>query len=243
MIQAEKEAYGQFLWWTWDETDQEKIEQWQSAIENANAAIYDLNQQYQQILTGTTPETIANAIAEGFRQGLDSAQVFADTFDDMMKNALIDAFKRAIITRNIQEWYRRFAMLSEDGLSAQDINYLSWVYQNIINLAETEWQAIQQIASQIGLQLTDVSENLDEAESVTGLAGAISGITEETAGLLAGQFQAIRINTVGILNNMESIIIINSEIAENTRYNKYLVNILDRLNNMSESSLRGIGGS
>jgi len=243
MIQAEKEAYGQFLWWTWDETDQEKIEQWQSAIENANAAIYDLNQQYQQILTGTTPETIANAIAEGFRQGLDSAQVFADTFDDMMKNALIDAFKRAIITRNIQEWYRRFAMLSEDGLSAQDINYLSWVYQNIINLAETEWQAIQQIASQIGLQLTDVSENLDEAESVTGLAGAISGITEETAGLLAGQFQAIRINTVGILNNMESIIIINSEIAENTRYNKYLLNILDRLNNMSESSLRGIGGS
>lgn len=243
MIQAEKEAYGQFLWWTWDETDQEKIEQWQSAIENANAAIYDLNQQYQQILTGTTPETIANAIAEGFRQGLDSAQVFADTFDDMMKNALIDAFKRAIITRNIEEWYRRFAILSEDGLSAQDINYLSWVYQNIINLAESEWQAIQQIASQLGLQLTDVSENLDEAESVTGLAGAISGITEETAGLLAGQFQAIRINTVGILNNMESIIIINSEIAENTRYNKYLVNILDRLNNMSESSLRGIGGS
>jgi hypothetical protein len=110
-------------------------------------------------------------------------------------------------------------------------------------MAETEWQAIQNIASQIGLQLTDVSENLDEAESVTGLAGAISGITEETAGLLAGQFQAIRINTVGILNNMESIIIINSEIAENTRYNKYLLNILDRLNNMSESSLRGIGGS
>jgi TP901 family phage tail tape measure protein len=243
MIEAEKEAYGQFLWWTWDETDQEKIEQWQSAIENANAAIYDLNQQYQEILTGTTPETIADAIAEGFKQGLDSAQVFADTFNDMMKNAMIDAFKRTILTKYLEKWYSRFSMLAQDGLTTAEIEKLAEVYQMIIVMAETEWQAIQNIASQIGLQLTDVSENLDEAESVTGLAGAISGITEETAGLLAGQFMAIRINTVGILNNMENIIIINSQIAEHTEYNKYLTHLAsidDKLNNVS---LRGIGGA
>ena len=134
-------------------------------------------------------------------------------------------------------------MLSEDGLSAEDIQYLSWVYQNIINQAENEWQAIQDIASQLGLQLTDVSENIEEAENITGLTGAIAGITEETAGLLAGQFQAIRINTVSILNNMESIIIINSEIAENTRYNRYLESIYNKLNESGTASLRGIGGS
>jgi hypothetical protein len=77
------------------------------------------------------------------------------------------------------------------------------------------------------------------------LTGAIAGITEETAGLLAGQFQAIRINTVGILNNMESIIIINSQIAEHTSYNRYLENIWNKINtsgSLESETLRGIGG-
>ncbi|MBA7557725.1 hypothetical protein ES705_50494 [subsurface metagenome] len=81
--------------------------------------------------------------------------------------------------------------------------------------------------------------------SVTGLTGAIAGITEETAGLLAGQFQAIRINTVDILSNMESIIIINARIADNTEYNKYLKDINDKLSEGTPKEseyLRGVGG-
>jgi TP901 family phage tail tape measure protein len=243
LIEAEEAAYGQFLWWTWDETNQEAIDNYLSSIQNVNAEIANLNQQYQQILTGTTAETIADAIADGFEQGLDSAQVFADTFNDMMEKAMIDAFKRSILTRYLERWYGWFAGLSEGGLTPDEISHLAEMYQYIIEQAESEWQAIQDIASQIGLQLADVSDNLDDADNITGLTGAIAGITEETAGLLAGQFMAIRINTVGILNNMENIIIINSQIAEHTEYNKYLTHLAsidDKLNNVS---LRGIGGA
>jgi hypothetical protein len=161
----------------------------------------------------------------------------------MMENAMIDAFKRSILTRYLERWYGWFAGLSEGGLTPDEISHLAEMYQYIIEQAESEWQAIQDIASQIGLQLTDVSENLEDADNITGLTGAIAGITEETAGLLAGQFMAIRINTVGILNNMENIIIINSQIAEHTEYNKYLTHLAsidDKLNNVS---LRGIGGA
>jgi hypothetical protein len=136
-------------------------------------------------------------------------------------------------------------MLAQDGFTTAEIEKLAEVYQMIIVMAESEWQAIQDIASQIGLQLTDVSENLEDADNITGLTGAIAGITEETAGLLAGQFQAIRINTVGILNNMESIIIINSQIAEHTSYNRYLENIWNKINtsgSLESETLRGIGG-
>lgn len=244
MIEAEQEAYGQFLWWTWDETNQEAIEEWLSAIENANQAIADLNQQYQQILTGTTAETIADAIAEGFSQGLDSAQVFADTFNDMMKKAIIDAFKRTIVTRYIGRWYEMFANLSEGGLTIEEIDHLALVYQDIINAAENQWEAIQGILGTLGMNdVTDIQNDI--AANITGLTGAIAGITEETAGLLAGQFQAIRINTVDILSNMESIIIINSRIAENTEYNRYLEDISNKLGtgNSSENEyLRAVGG-
>lgn len=243
MIEAEKEAYGQFLWWTWSETDQEAIEEWLSAIESVNAEIANLQQQYQQILTGTTVETIANAIAEGFEQGLDSAQVFADTFNDMMKKAIIDAFKRTIITRYLQRFYDYFAQLSEGGLTAEEINHLALIYQNIINAAETQWEALQSLLGSLGMGTSTTPEDI--GANITGLTGAIAGITEETAGLLAGQFMAIRINTVEILSNMESIIIINSKIAENTGYNKYLENISNKLDagsSFENEYLRSVGG-
>jgi len=244
MIEAEKEAYGQFLWWTWSETDQEKIEEWLSSIENISAEIANLNQQYQQILTGTTAETIADAIAEGFSQGLDSAQVFADTFNDMMKKAIVDAFKRTIITQYLQRWYQQFAALSEGGLTPEEINMLAQQYLRLLQTAETQWETVQAILESVGIQLEDVVTDIAGGD-ITGLTGAIAGITEETAGLLAGQFQAIRINTIEILTNMESIIIINARIADNTEYNRYLESIDKKIgegNTLESEYLRSIGG-
>ena len=362
MIEAEQEAYGQFLWFTWSETDQDKIEQWLSSIQDINAEIANLNDQYNQILTGTTASAIAEAIAEGFSQGLDSAQIFADTFNEMMKKSILDAFKRTILTDYLQKWYRYFARLSEGGLTAEEIDELAdkylltlqmaevqweavlavlasagieigeaetieevieqaeeameaiagiteetiadsiaagfsegldytevfadtfkdmmqraiidafkktiitqylknWydqfnilseggftveeiktlagVYKNIINVASTQWEAMESILEAAGIGL-----ELEEAKR-TGLTGAIAGITEETAGILAGQFQAIRINTVEILGNMESIIIINSQIAENTSYNRHLESIDRKIsegNTLESEYLRAIGG-
>ena len=240
MIAAEEAAYGQFLWWTWDETDAEKIEQWLSSIEATEAEIVALWQQYREILTGVTATSIADAIADGFAQGMDSAQVFADTFNDMMKKAIIDAFKRTIITKFIEDWYEQFALLSEGGLTAEEIENLAGSYQDMIDAAEEQWEAMQDILDAAGISLEDITEAAEE-----GLTGAIAGITEETAGLLAGQFQAIRINTVDILSNMESIIIINARIADNTEYNKYLKDINDKLSEGTPKEseyLRGVGG-
>ena len=219
-------------------TDQEKIDEWLSSIESANAEIANLWQQYREILTGTTAESIADAIAEGFAEGLDSAQVFADTFNDMMKKAIIDAFKRTIVTKYIEDWYEQFALLAAGGLTAEEIENLTGTYQEMIEAAEAQWEALATVLEEAGIELLeDVKKE--------GLTGAIAGITEETAGLLAGQFQAIRINTVDILSNMESIIIINARIADNTEYNKYLKDINDKLSEGTPKEseyLRGVGG-
>jgi len=230
MIIAEEERW---------KTDQEKIDEWLSSIESANAEIANLWQQYREILTGTTAESIADAIAEGFSEGLTSAEVFADTFNDMMKKAIIDAFKRTIITKYIEDWYDQFVLLSGGGLTAEEIEALTGTYQEMIEAAEAQWEALATVLEEAGIELSEEVKR-------EGLTGAIAGITEETAGLLAGQFQAIRINTVDILSNMENIIIINSRIADNTEYNKYLEHISDKLDEKSslESEyLRSIGGA
>lgn len=247
MIEAEYAAYGSFSvlgidFATWDETDIEKVEQWLSSIEATNAEIANLWQQYREILTGVTATSIADAIAEGFIEGLGPAQVFTDTFNDMMRNAITDAFKRTIITKYIKDWYDQFALLAEGGLTAEEIEALTGTYQDMIEAAGEQWEAMQAILEAAGIGL---DEGLDEV-AITGLTGAIAGITEKTAGLLAGQFQAIRINTVEMLSHMESIIIINARIADNTEFNKYLPlleNINNKLSNATESEyLRKTGG-
>jgi len=241
LIVAEQEAYGQFLWWTWDETDQESIDSWLQSIESVNNEIYNLNQQYSEILTGTTAETIANSIAEGFASGLDSAQIFADTFNDMMKTAIIDAFKRTIITKYLGHWLDGFTAFSEGGLTADEMAILAERYLMILQASEDQWNTIQDLLASIGVNTDDIDDNLS-GPNITGLTGAIAGITEDTAGILAGQFQAIRINTVEILGSMENIIVINSRIADNTEYNKYLENISNKLDEIGASGLRAIGG-
>ena len=146
------------------------------------------------------------------------------------------------ITQYLQHWYQGFANMSEGGLTAEEINILAKKYLEILADAETQWETMQSILESMGIQLEDLAEDMAGGD-ITGLTGAIAGITEDTAGLLAGQFMAIRINTVSILSNMESIIIINSRIADNTEYNRYLEHISNKLDEINSSSLRAIGGS
>ena len=220
--------------------------EWAQIVELAKQAGIDLfgeinvpkirtqTQKAMKEVAGITEETIADAIAKGFEKGLSSAEVFADTFNDMIRKAITDAFQQNIINAYTKKWMNQFYALSKGGLTVKEIEDLMGTYQSAVEAAGLQWEAMQTILETAGIELEEAKR--------TGLTGAIAGITEETAGLLAGQFQAIRINTVNILSNMESIIIINSRIADNTEYNRYLEHISSKLDEMSSSSLRAIGG-
>ena len=73
-----------------------------------------------------------------------------------------------------------------------------------------------------------------------GLSGAIKGITEETASLIAGQFYAMReLNQRSFMTGVEQLDAINqsvshlAEIAANTRHNKELLVIRDEIKSMN----------
>lgn len=68
----------------------------------------------------------------------------------------------------------------------------------------------------------------DATNQANNLAGAIKGVTEETAGLIAGQMNAIRMNQAHVLALMDEQLAYQMEIAENTRHNRKL-NQLDLL--------------
>jgi hypothetical protein len=68
------------------------------------------------------------------------------------------------------------------------------------------------------------------------LAGAISrGISEDTASLIAGQFNAVRIDVKAQLEAQLAMVDHLFEIAENTRYNKNLEQIRSDISVLKES--------
>jgi hypothetical protein len=137
----------------------------------------------RETFTGSPYQSILDGIVEGFESGKRSAADFADSFETLMKNALTSALEMKADER-VREWYEQFAMLAQDeeGLTKDEIETLRISYENIINALNAEASQLEKIA---GMELS--------SEINRSLEGAIKGVTEETAGLIAGQMNAIRV--------------------------------------------------
>ncbi|MDR2652265.1 MAG: hypothetical protein LBC68_08125 [Prevotellaceae bacterium] len=82
-------------------------------------------------------------------------------------------------------------------------------------------------------------------EQDTSLTGAVKGVTEETASIVAGQLNAIRINQSESIEIIRQQLAYLSAIAQNTTYNRYLESIdarLYRIENSDALRAYGIGG-
>lgn len=201
--------------------------------------LVDLTAQYQEILTGTTRNAIVDGIFQGFAEGKSESEIFAENFGEMMRQTLLDAFKRKLLSQYLDQWYTLFAQYSEDSLTPEEINILENSFKSVVGWAELYWKQIQNIMESAGL-----GEVIEDTSSNKGLSGAISGMSEETAGLLAGQFNAIRVNTVELIDIAEKHLLETSKIVDNTKYNRYLESIDRKLGVvMSNTDLaRQLGG-
>ncbi len=194
----------------------------------AQTGLRNLMDEYNEMLTGTTTESIASAITDGLMQGLDSAQVFADSFEDLMRNALIHAFETRTLMRLLDPFYDKFAELSEGGLTAEEVDELKdmWLgtkrtgkpvlggdgaVPGIAESIEDAFEGMKRFFEEIGISLFDTDAG--DATAKTGMRGAIKGITERTAGVLAGQLGAMRIDVRQIrdrmLTSQESLDLVN----------------------------------
>lgn len=193
-------------------------------LEANRESFEDLKEQYNEYITDTTSDAIMESIISGFEEGKFAAEDFADTFEELMKNAMLQAVKMKYLEGPLKEWYETFASYSENGLTPEEIAALREAYNTIITSAATEAQNIQNITGTVaGMEDT--------------LTGQVKGVTEETAGLIAGQMNAIRINQAHALALMDEQLANLSEIASNTRYNRLLVDIKNLLQSSKSNSV------
>lgn len=168
----------------------------------------------KQIFTGTTSESISDSIIEGFKNGKSGAAAFADDFQSLMQNAMLQSLKFKYLEGPLKEFFDSFAAASESGgqLTRDEIATLKNTYNNIINNASDQFKQLQSIAG------INFSSSGGSAGS-NSLQGAIKGITEQQAELLAGQFGGLRITAIEHLsvgrNQLTALNLIQINTSEN----------------------------
>lgn len=142
----------------------------------------ELENAYNEKLTNTSFDNIRNDFKNALLDMESDAEDFANNFEKMMQNAIVESLMAKKYNKLIQEWYEMFAkaMESGGGIDKQEQAGLQNKWNNIVNQALAERDALKEAMDWKGVS------------SSSGLSKGIQGITEDTANLLGSYLNGIR---------------------------------------------------
>lgn len=190
-------------------TDNDKIQQWNDAIEQIEQQIEDLDQQMLETFAGTTTkeaiDQYADAIVDAYCAGEDAAKALGDTTREVLKKAVIDALKRQFLAKAMDEAVKYLGEAMSDGV-----------------LTDREKETFELMTKRAGETFTNaldaVGDWIKDVEDVATdpLTGAVTSMSEETGGVIAGRLNAFIINQTDQTSVMRQQLLQQSAIVQNT---------------------------
>lgn len=221
--------------------DKEKLDEQAAALEQQKE---DLINELNERVTGTTSNAITDSILQGFANGKFAAEDFADTFEDLMKNAMLESFKTKFLEAQFDKFYESFSEASESGgeLTPSEMEELQKQFNSNIAEAQAGFEAMDSLFE--GMFGSGIAGDDQEEAQKQGIVGEIrANLTEETGTVLAGTMNSIRVFVATqneILTDMNGHLVV---ISNNTEYNKELEKLgnIETLLQQQNESLRSGG--
>ena len=188
---------------------------------------------------GSSADDLAQSWIEAFEKGEAATWDFAQNFKDVMRQAVINGFTDSIIMAQIEPIFNAFkgkiASYLAGNLELEDV-VTPELEAQITSTAEK----IKELSPELAKILEKLGLDVDGSSSDT-LSGAVKGVSEETASLVAGQMNAIRSNQVKSMDYLTDSLVVLNKIEANTYYCRYLESIDRKISALSTSSLRSQG--
>ena len=204
-------------------SDQGKITDWQNQINQINRSIIDLKDNLVKDVLQTDLSNFAtkigDALVDAFGRGANAAKDLEKVAGDVLKNMLkhqLDLMLQKRYSGTLERLFKATG-LNDDGtgtfkgISCKDQERFKEEIKNGSQISNSFLEGYKEIFAGIG----------EDNES---LKGAIKGMSEQTADVLVGQFNAIRINTGEIMKysifnveTLKSSLQVLNQIEENTR--------------------------
>lgn len=221
-------------------TDHDRVNDFKEQYAELGRQIEDMIDEISNDLLQTTAKDFASdlgdALVEAFSKGEDAAKAMETTVNSVLKNLVVNQLKKKFLENQLQGALDKLEKdmgywngddFVFDGLTQAEIDR----FKSAVGAASSNFnQALKQyeeIFKDMGLDDTDES-----------LTGAAKGISEESANILAGQMNAIRINQLDTNEVLRQSLQALNTIAINTAYNKYLSRI-ERIITIMESNQGG----
>lgn len=199
-IQAEKSK---------KKTDNNKIKEWENQIEEINQQIEDLDQQMMETFAGTDVKSaideFADAIVDAYCAGEDAAEALGETTKKVLKNAVVEALKRNFLAKGINDAVEYLGKAMEDGVLTDEEK------KEFERQANAAGEKFKQGLEAVGDWIKDVDDVASDP-----LTGAVTSMSEETGGVIAGRLNAFIINQGEQTSVMREQLLQQSEIARNT---------------------------
>lgn len=227
-------------------TDWDRVDDFKEQYAELERQIADMYDEIANDILQTNAKDFASQLADSlttaFKAGEDAAKAFEETVNQVLQNAIVNQLKRKFLETQLQE--------ALDNLN-DNMGYWNgddFVFDGLTDAEIAEFKAKVQAAANnyeqaLGIY-SDLFKDLNIDDSEDSLTGAVKGVSEETASLVAGQMNAIRINQLETTSILRQQLQTLNTIAQNTAYNRYLANILSEIKAMQSSmgdSLRSQG--
>lgn len=203
-IQAEKDK---------KDTDSNKIAEWEEAIKDIDTQIEDLERDMLETLAGTDIQSaiddFADALVDAYLQGEDAVEALGKKTKEVLKNAVIEALKRNFLAKGIEEAVKYLG--SEEVWKDNMLDEREQAeFERLVNLAGENFQKYLSA-------LDGFIDKTGEEETDDPLTGAVTSMSEETGGVIAGRLNAFVINQSDQIAIMKQNIIYQAQIAQNTK--------------------------
>jgi len=152
----------------------------------------DFFNQWAEYVTGISFDGFTDSFMDAILEGKRTVSDFSMEMEDMFRNAIIQGFKTQYLMEALQPLYEYFAREAEGGFDEAEIARLQSYASGIFEEIGSAWDSWTEVLEGMGIDM------LDSADSAEGLSGAIKGMSQESADLLAGQLGAMRINLADI---------------------------------------------
>lgn len=218
-------------------TDKGKVNDYKEQYAELGRQIEDMLDAISNDILQTDAKSFANelgdALVSAFSQGESAAKAFETTVDNVLKNAVMNQLKKTFLEKQLQG--------ALDGLE-KSMGYWNgddFIFDGLTDLEIQKFKnAVSSISNNFNQALgvyEDLFKEVLETDPDTSLTGAVKGVTEETASLVAGQMNAIRINQMEATAILREQLMVLNTIASNTSYNHHLAK-LDKIVSLLEKN-------
>ena len=200
----------------------EETRNYLQAIIDCQAQAETLGEKLNEALTGVSMDSLNDDFLSMLQEWDLSAKEVAANMAEYMRKALIQQMFKAQYKAELEKWYKMWAnALNPEGeggasITENEQRALDTLRNSIVNGATAAAQRINE-------QFKEYHQEEDEDD--TTLTGGVQSVSEETASIVAGQMNAMRINQVEATGVLRQQLIALNQITQYVRYCTHLERI------------------